>query len=136
MALLIELLAEAERMFPIDPDRIYVTGLSMGGFGTWDLIARFPDRFAAAVPVCGGGDPGTAPLIRDLPVWAFHGALDRVVPPSNSRVMVRALQEAGARPGYSEYPDVGHNSWTKAYEDPYLLPWLFEQHRQKRSAAD
>jgi predicted peptidase len=133
MAMVIELIAKIESKLPIDPSRIYVTGLSMGGFGTWDLVARFPHRFAAAAPICGGGDPSTAPAISHLPVWAFHGALDRVVIPRLSRVMIRALQEAGGAPGYTEYPDVGHNSWDNAYTDPYLLPWMFNQYLGKES---
>ena len=133
MALVIELIKKIESEQPIDLSRIYVTGLSMGGYGTWDLIARFPHRFAAAVPICGGGDPATAPAISHLPLWAFHGALDRVVVPRQSRVMINALRDAGGAPGYTEYPDVGHNSWDYAYADPYLLAWLFEQHNEKTS---
>jgi predicted peptidase len=133
MTMVIELIEKIESEFPIDASRIYVTGLSMGGYGTWDLIARFPDRFAAAVPICGGGDPATAPSVSHLPLWAFHGALDRVVVPRLSRVMIRALQDAGGVPGYTEYPDVGHNSWDNAYTDPYLLPWMFDQYLGKES---
>ena len=132
MSLLIELIEKVEKEFPIDPDRIYVTGLSMGGYGTWDLIARFPDKFAAAIPICGGGDPQTAMRTKHIPQWAFHGALDEVVSPQNSRVMVKALQDAGARPGYTEYPDVQHDSWVYAYREPHLLPWLFDQHLGKK----
>lgn len=132
MALLIELIKKIENTFPIDSTRIYVTGLSMGGYGTWDLLARFPQKFAAAVPICGGGDPETAGAFRHVPIWAFHGALDRVVAASQSRVMIRALQEAGAAPGYTEYPDVGHDSWTYAYQEPHLLPWLFSHELRKK----
>lgn len=132
--LLTELIEKIEKEFPIDPSRIYVTGLSMGGFGTWDLIARFPTRFAAAVPICGGGDPQTAPRIKHIPQWAFHGALDKTVPPAQSRTMIRALQDAGGIPGYTEYPDVAHDSWVYAYREPHLLPWLFDQQLGKRNA--
>lgn len=132
MAMLIALIQEVEKNFPVDPDRIYVTGVSMGGYGTWDLLARFPGRFAAAVPICGGGDPETAASFHHVPIWAFHGALDRIVPASQSRIMIRALREAGAAPGYTEYPDVGHDSWTFAYRDPYLLPWLFSRELKRR----
>lgn len=131
MSMVIELVDQIEREYAIDRSRIYVTGLSMGGYGTWDLIARFPQRFAAAVPICGGGDSATATRIGHVPIWAFHGALDEVVRPKNSRVMIKALQDAGANPGYTEYPDVGHDSWTLAYADPYLLPWLFDKHLAK-----
>ena len=127
MQLLIELIGKIEKEFPIDRSRIYVTGLSMGGYGTWDLIARFPNRFAAAVPVCGGGDTNTAEAIKHIPLWAFHGALDGVVPPNQSRVMIRSIQDAGGKPGYTEYPDVEHDSWVYAYREPHLLPWLFDQ---------
>lgn len=133
MQLVLSLLAEVENSFPIDPSRVYLTGLSMGGFGTWDLLARFPRRFAAAVPICGGGDLTTASDFKDVPIWAFHGALDKVVAPGNSRTMIRALQEAGGNPGYTEYPDVGHNSWSNAYSDSHLLPWLFQQSLDKRA---
>lgn len=133
MTLLIALLGEIENKFPIDQSRVYLTGLSMGGYGTWDLLSRYPNKFAAAVPICGGGDLRTASDFKDVPIWAFHGALDRVVPPANSRSMIKALQDAGGKPGYTEYPDVGHNSWSNAYNDPYLLPWLFQQSLDKRS---
>jgi len=133
MAMLIALIDKIEKDFPVDPARIYVTGLSMGGYGTWDLIARFPDRFAAAVPICGGGDPETAFSIKHLPLWAFHGALDKVVLPQQSRVMIKALQDAGGTPGYTEYPDTGHDSWVNAYSDPNLLPWMFDQYLGKKS---
>jgi predicted peptidase len=133
MAMLIELIGKIEKEFPIDRSRIYVTGLSMGGYGTWDLIARLPDRFAAAVPICGGGDPHTANRIKHIPLWAFHGALDKVVPPGHSRIMIKALQDAGGTPGYTEYPDVEHDSWVYAFREPHLLPWLFDQYLGRKS---
>ena len=135
MELVIKLIAEMEKFSAVDPTRIYVTGLSMGGYGTWDLLARFPNRFAAAVPVCGGGVPETAAAFSHVPIWAFHGALDRVVPPRQSRMMVTALQDAGGSPGYTEYPDTGHDSWTLAYADPYLLPWMFGKQLGKKSTG-
>lgn len=127
MQLLIQLLDKIEKEFPIDRSKIYVTGVSMGGFGTWDLLARFPNRFAAAVPICGGGDIQTAQQMKHTPVWTFHGAMDNVVSPSQSRTMIKALQDAGSKPGYTEYPDVAHDSWTYAYREPHLIPWLFRQ---------
>jgi predicted peptidase len=127
MKLLIELIEKICRENSIDPTRVYITGVSMGGFGTWDLLARFPNRFAAAVPICGGGDEAIAPMIKHIPQWIFHGAKDNVVHPRQSRKMVKALQSAGGIPGYTEYPDVAHNSWVQAYQEPYLLPWLFRQ---------
>lgn len=113
--------------FPVDENRLYITGLSMGGFGTWDLITRYPDTFAAAMPVCGGGDPSKAHLLADLPIWNFHGAQDQVVPVDLSREMVQAIRDAGGSPGYTEYPHVDHFSWVPAYEDRFALEWLFEQ---------
>ena len=135
MELVIELIEKALKEYPIDQTRIYITGLSMGGYGTWDLIARYPNKFAAAVPICGGGDPKTAPAIKHVPIWAFHGALDRIVAPEESRKMIRGLHEAGGLPGYTEYPDIEHNSWVHAYKEPHLIHWLFEQKLQASAAA-
>ncbi|MFM7108024.1 MAG: dienelactone hydrolase family protein [Planctomycetaceae bacterium] len=116
---------------PADPDRVLLTGLSMGGYGTWDLAARMPERFAAIAPICGGGDEATAPRFAKLPTWAFHGADDRVVPPGRSRSMIEALRAAGGTPRYSELEGVGHDSWTPAYRDPAVLDWLFAQRRPR-----
>lgn len=113
----------------VDASRVYVMGLSMGGFGTWDLAMRFPGFFAAAVPICGGGDPGRAEVLRDLPIWAFHGAADDVVPVEYSRGMVRAIEAAGGALRYTEYPAVGHDSWTPAFAEPELFPWMFAHSR-------
>jgi len=114
----------------VDKDRVYVTGLSMGGFGTWALAAAYPVRFAAIVPICGGGNPADAKTIRDLPVWVFHGAKDPVVPPSRSKAMVKALKDAGAvQVKLTIYPDAGHDAWTQAYNDPKLYDWLLKQKR-------
>jgi predicted peptidase len=119
-----------QKDYSIDPKRIYITGLSMGGFGTWDAIARKPDLFAAAVPVCGGADEKTAERIAKLPIWAFHGAKDGAVKPSRSRNMIAALKKAGGDPKYTEYPDEGHASWVPAYKDADMLKWLFAQKRE------
>ena len=127
MELLIELVHQLIKDFPVDTDRIYITGLSMGGFGTFDAIARYPDLFAAAVPVCGGGAPATAPLIKDIPIWIFHGAEDTSVDPKNSVNMFQALIDAGAHPGFTYYPEVGHFSWIAAYSDPMMMEWMFRQ---------
>jgi predicted peptidase len=113
--------------YSIDPQRIYLTGLSMGGYGTWDLLARKPDLFAAGVPVCGGGGESTAGKIAKIPILVFHGDLDNTVPVSRSRTLVEALKKAGGHPKYTEYAGVGHNSWDKAYADPKLMNWLFQQ---------
>jgi predicted peptidase len=126
-AMVIELIEKIIQEFPIDQSRIYITGLSMGGYGTWDLLARLPGKFAAAVPICGGGAAGTVSRFKHVPIWAFHGALDTIVPPLESRQMIQALWKAGATPGYTEYPDVEHNSWIQAYKEPHLMHWLFKQ---------
>jgi predicted peptidase len=130
MALLLELLPQLQKRYSIDPKRIYVTGLSMGGFGTWDLLARRPSAFAAAIPICGGGDESTAARIKDVPVWVFHGDRDGAVKVERSRNMVAALRKAGGKPKYTEYKGVGHDSWTRTYNDPEVLKWLFAQRRE------
>jgi predicted peptidase len=128
--LVLELIASMQKDYTVDKKRIYITGLSMGGFGTWDLIARKPDLFAAAVPVCGGGDEATATTIAKLPIWAFHGAKDRVVKPSRSVNMIDAIKNAGGHPKYTEYPNIGHDSWVRAYQDPEMMKWLFSQKKE------
>lgn len=116
---------------PIDEDRIYVTGQSMGGAGTWGMLAYYPQFFAAAAPVCGTGDVDSAAAIAqgDTAVWAFHGDADPLVPPEASRRMVAALREAGARPKHTEYPGVKHDSWVDTYPEPELHQWIFQQSR-------
>jgi predicted peptidase len=130
MALLLELIPALQKEYKIDPKRIYVTGLSMGGFGTWDLVARKSEWFAAAVPVCGGADEGTAKSIVKVPVWVFHGDKDTAVKPERSRHIVEALKKAGGEPKYTEYKGVGHDSWTPAYKDAEMMKWLFSQKRE------
>jgi predicted peptidase len=115
-----------------DPDRLYITGLSLGGFGTWDAIQRDPSFFAAAVPICGGGDPQFARTLKKLPIWAFHGRLDKNVPPDCSRRMVQALKAAGGKVTYTEYENGSHLIWDKAYAEKDLLPWLLKQTRVKK----
>jgi predicted peptidase len=127
LRLAIEMVSSLEKEFPIDPKRLYVTGLSMGGFGTWDVIQRYPKRFAAAVPVCGGADEAAAGLIAKVPVWVFHGGSDDVVKTARSRNIVEALKKAGGSPKYTEYPGVGHGCWDQAYQEKELFPWLFGQ---------
>jgi predicted peptidase len=121
---------ELQATYAIDPDRIYLTGASAGGAGTWDLISRNgTGRFAAAVPVTGANDPSRAAVIARLPIWAFHGAEDAVSPVENTREMVRNLRALGSPVKYTEYPGVGHDSWTRAYAEPELFTWLFAQTR-------
>lgn len=121
-----EILDQVSREYPVDPQRIYLTGLSMGGFGTWGLTLRYPDKFAAIAPVCGAGKPDQVSLIKHVPVWCFHGNADKVVPLQGSREMVDALKKVGAEPKYTEYPGVGHNSWDRAYNTEGLYTWFLE----------
>ena len=114
----------------VNKKKIYIGGLSMGGMGTFDMLWRKPGFFAAAFPICGGGDTSKAVVYgKNFPIWVFHGAADPVVDPNNSRKMVAALQRAGARVKYSEYPNVKHDSWTNAFAEPDLLKWLFDQRK-------
>ncbi len=113
----------------VDPDGLYVTGLSMGGYGTWYAAGMPGSRFAAAAPICGGGDPEWAKRYIDLPLWAFHGSDDRAVPVARSREMIEAVTAAGGHPKYTEYPAVGHDSWTRTYADDAFHDWLFAQRR-------
>ena len=122
--------------FDADPDRVYITGLSMGGYGTWDLISRYgTDLFAAAMPCCGGGDPAQAgEKLKDLPIWIFHGGADPTVPVMLSRRMYAALKEAGNDDVfYKEYPNVDHNCWDRTYQNPESWKWLFSQKRGVKS---
>jgi predicted peptidase len=128
-ASLMPLLDVLLKELPIDAARLYVTGLSMGGYGTWDLISRLPEKFAAAVPICGGGDETKAAAIAKVPQWIFHGGADNVVKTQRSRNMVEALKKAGGDPKYTEYPGVGHNCWDRAYAEADLWTWLFAQKR-------
>lgn len=129
MELLIALVQRMIKTFPVDTNRIYITGLSMGGFGTFDAIERYPNMFAAAVPVCGGGDVSKAASIAHIPMWIFHGAEDPTVSPSYSINMADALMKAGAHPGLTLLPETGHFSWIAAYNDPMMMEWLFRQHK-------
>lgn len=129
LAMLLDLMTATINEYRVDPHRIYITGISMGGFATWALMAMKPDLFAAAVPVCGGGDPGWARRIKDIPVWAFHGSKDDVVPVDYTRRMIAASRVAGGEPKYTEYAGVGHDSWTPAYKEPDLLNWMFAKEK-------
>ena len=128
--ILLKLLDEIERTCPVDKSRVYVTGLSMGGFGSWMLLREAPNRFAAAAPVCGGGDPDWAPIFKDIPIWVFHGDADGAVNPEFSKKLVQAIKDAGGKKvKLTIYPGVGHNSWNNAYSDPELWKWFLEQKR-------
>lgn len=126
----IELLDDLEATFSVDQNRIYVGGLSMGGFGTFEILARQPNRFAAAFPICGGGNPALVPIYAtNLPLWVFHGDADAVVPVGLSQKVVAAIRKAGGSVCYSQYFGVNHNSWDNAFREPDLLSWLFSQQR-------
>ncbi len=117
------------KKYPIDTNRIYVTGLSMGGYGTWDIISRYPNMFAAAIPICGGGDEDMADVIKHIPIWNFHGSIDNVVPVERSRNMISAIIAVGGNPKYTEYEGVKHGSWIRAYKEKGLLEWLFSKNK-------
>ena len=119
-----KLLDHLEANTRVDPDRVYVTGLSMGGYGTWHLAAAMPDRFAAIAPICGGGNPQDAKKLAGLPIWAFHGAKDRVVPLSKSTEMVEAIKNKGGNVKLTVYQEAGHDAWTDSYANPNLYRWL------------
>ncbi len=127
MQLTLALIDQLAEQYDVDNNRLYIMGLSMGGYGTWDTIYRQPDRFAAAAPICGGADTAQAQKITHVPVWAFHGDADPVVSVELTRAMIQAIKDAGGDPRYTEYPDTGHNSWTPAFAEPELLPWLTSQ---------
>ncbi|OGU76747.1 MAG: phospholipase [Ignavibacteria bacterium RBG_16_34_14] len=123
------LLNEIVENYNVDPHRIYVTGLSMGGFGTWELAIKYPDRFAAIAPICGGGNSHLVSVLKDLPVWVFHGAKDNVVPLSSAQEMVDVLEKAGGNVKFTIYPEAGHDSWTETYNNPELYEWFIKQKR-------
>jgi predicted peptidase len=115
---------------PVDPRRFYVTGLSMGGFATWDLLGRVPDKIAAAIPICGGGDPSLAASFKHVPIHAFHGEIDPEVPVSATREMIAALRKAGGEPKVTYFPDEGHVCWPQVYDNIEVIRWLFAQRRK------
>ncbi|HET6251141.1 MAG TPA: PHB depolymerase family esterase [Tepidisphaeraceae bacterium] len=129
------LLDEIQAKYKIDPDRVYLTGLSMGGFGTWALASKTPERFAAIAPMCGGGNPADAEKLKNVPVWDFHGGADPTVPVQKSRDMVAALKKVGADVKYTEYPGVGHDCWTRSYANPELYTWFLSHKRGEKPAA-
>ena len=113
----------------VDEDRVYLTGLSMGGTATWQLAARRPEWFAAIVPICGRRSTSKAPLLKDLPTWVFHGAKDRTIPVQETTDMVKALRQAGGNPRLTIYPKAHHDSWTETYNNPDLYEWLLSHRR-------
>jgi predicted peptidase len=125
-----EVIEGLKKEFSLDDKRFYMTGLSMGGFGTWDALQRKPDYFAAGIPICGGGDVKQAGKLKSIPLWCFHGDQDNAVKVARSREMIAAIKEAGGMPKYTEYPNVGHDSWSATYRNPEVHAWLFEQVRK------
>jgi predicted peptidase len=132
LPLLIEAIQSLLKSEAIDPARVYITGQSLGGIGSWAAIATHPELFAAAVPVCGAWDVADVPKMVPVSVWAFHGAEDKTVDTQFSRDLTAALTKAGGTAKYTEYPGVGHPSWMKAYADTDMWAWLFAK---KKSAA-
>jgi len=144
VAALMELLDKVTAAHPVDPKRVHVVGASMGGYGVWDVVTRYPTRFASAIPICGGGDPMQAKCLKSLRIWIFHSGDDRIVPVRGSRTMFEALAQAcgeeprvredekkvlrsaaGGRIRYTEYNSGGHNAWDRALTTPGLIEWVF-----------
>ncbi|MGC5345046.1 dienelactone hydrolase family protein [Streptomyces sp. DT24] len=123
------LLEEVSARYGVDRDRTYVTGLSMGGTGSWAMATRYPGRFAAVAPICGSWLPESAPRIDRLPVWTFHGCDDRNIPVEHTDKMVKALKARGSSVKFTCYTGVGHDSWTRTYDDPVFYEWLLAQRR-------
>ncbi len=131
MQLVFELVDAMLKDSAVNDNRVYITGLSMGGYGTWDILARRPNFFAAAIPICGGGDPKTANRFANVPLWCFHGDKDETVTVNRSREMIEALKAAGGSPKYTEYAGVAHDSWTRTYSNPEVIEWMFAQLRRE-----
>lgn len=123
------LIEEIVAAYAVDADRIYLTGNSMGGYGTWSLAASYPQRFAALAPICGGGEPEGVCALKEVPVWAFHGAEDPAVELQNGQEMVDALRACGGNVRFTVYPGVGHDSWTQTYDSPELYQWFLQHSR-------
>ncbi len=130
---LTNLLDDIVSRYDVDTDRIYLTGLSMGGYGTWALAVAYPDRFAAIAPICGGGKWFMADRLINVPIWAFHGAKDRVVPLKESEEMVKAIKVRGGEAKLTVYPDAGHDSWTATYDNQELYDWFLKHRISDRS---
>ena len=133
-ATIIALLDEVLAKYKTDPDRVYLTGLSMGGFGTWQTAIEYPNRFAAIAPICGGGNPYQLDRIQHLPIWVFHGEKDKAVPIAMSVQMVGVLQQLKADVRFTRYPEAGHDAWTETYDNKALYDWFLEHKRGRRRA--
>ncbi|HEX2866369.1 MAG TPA: prolyl oligopeptidase family serine peptidase [Ignavibacteriales bacterium] len=121
------LVNEIQDKYDVDPARVYVTGLSMGGYATWKMAENFPDRFAAIAPICGWGNVSTVCNLKRLPIWTFHGKKDRAVPFEKTEELVSALKKCGGNIQFTVYPDAGHDSWTESYNNPKLYEWMLKQ---------
>ncbi len=130
---LINLLDDIVARYKVDKQRIYLTGLSMGGYGTWSLAFSYPERFAAIAPICGGGKRFMAMRLKDIPVWIFHGAKDKVVPLKESEEMVNAIRNRGGNAKFTIYPDAGHDSWTETYNNQKLYDWFLEHRKSSKT---
>jgi predicted peptidase len=127
-----QIVDQVAKSLKVDAERIYLTGLSMGGSGTWDTAAKYPERFAAIVPICGPGDLDAAETIKSIPCWVFHGAKDTPQSVQQNEEMVAALKKAGGQPKFTLYPEADHDSWTQSYNNPELYRWLLEQKRKSQ----
>ena len=130
---LINLLDDIVAQYNVDTERIYLTGLSMGGYGSWALASEYPDRFAAVVPICGGGNRIMSFFLKDMPIWAFHGAKDSVVPVEESKELVEAINARGGNAKLTIYPDANHDSWTETYNNQEVYDWLLEHNLADRN---
>jgi predicted peptidase len=117
--------------YKVDKQRVYLTGVSLGGYGTWSMARRFPDYFAAIVPICGGGSRSRLERLKNMPIWVFHGAKDETVSIKESERMVDALKALDGNVRFTVYPETGHDAWTETYNNPKLYEWLLEQKRSK-----
>lgn len=123
------LLDEIQEKYRVDKHKTYLTGLSMGGFATWSMAGSQPERFAAIAPVCGGGEPILAGRMKEIPIWAFHGAKDSVVPLERSQEMIDAVRKMGNDAKFTIYPEADHDSWTETYNNPELFEWFLKHER-------
>ena len=135
MTAVVELIGDMQKKYNLNLSRMYITGLSMGGFGTWDLLMRYPDLFAAAIPMGGAGDTSKANIIKNTPVWTFHQLHDPTVASAGTVAMVKALTEVGAEVKFTPYFDTVHNAWTKGYAEPDLLQWLYSHTKEDKKVA-
>lgn len=130
---IVDMIAELTAKYPIDPNRIYIVGISMGGIATYDLVCRYPDLFAAAVPICGAVNPERLPEAKNVNFMIFHGEEDDQIPSICGREAYKSLSAAGANVDYIEFAGVGHDCWSSAFNYPNLLPWLYSQSKQQPS---